>query len=112
MFRWVKGLLKLRASRAELSVGEEQVLQAKSGTMLFVRGKDLKDGCAGGRQRIIVAVNNSSNAEEIETSIENTSLAGCHEPELLWGKDATVTLDREKLRLNAGAKQSFVIAVR
>jgi len=112
MFRWVKGLLKLRASRAELSGGEEQVLLAKSGTMLFVRGEDLKDGCATDRQRIILAVNNSSKSEEVETTTENTSLAGCHEPELIWGKDTTVTLDGENLRLNVGPKQIFVIAVR
>jgi glycosidase len=112
MFRWVKELLKLRASRAELSGGEEQVLQAKSGTMLFVRGENLKGGCATDRQRIILAVNNSSKSEEIETPTENTSLAGCREPELIWGKDTTVTLDGEKLRLNVGPKQIFVIAVR
>ena len=112
MYSWVKGLLKLRASRAELSGGEEQVLQAKGGTMLFVRGEDLKDGCATGRQRIIVAVNNSSKTEEVETATENTSLTGCRESEQVWGKDATVTLDGEKLRLNVGPKQIFVIALR
>jgi neopullulanase len=112
MFRWVKGLLKLRASRAELSDGEEQVLQAKDGTMLFVRGAQLKDGCATDRQRIIVAVNNSSKAEEIETLTQNTSLAGCRRPELIWGQGKSVALDETRLRLNVEPKQILVIAVR
>src|ERR1700733_3341443 len=88
MFSWVKGLLKLRASRTELSGEEEQVLQAKGGTMLFVRGNDLKGGCTKDTPRVIVAVNTGSTVEKLETSIENTSLAGCQQPQLIWGDDA------------------------
>ena len=112
MFSWVKGLLKLRASRAELSSGEEQVLQAKGGTMLFVRGDDLKDGCAKDRSRVIVAVNTSSTTEKVETSTENTSLTGCLQPELIWGEDESPTLNRATLRLNIGPRRIVVIAVR
>jgi glycosidase len=112
MFSWVKGLLKLRASRAELSGGEEQVLQAKGGTMLFVRGDDLKDGCAKDRPRVIVAVNTGSTTEKVETSTENTSLAGCLEPELILGEGKSPTLNEAFLRLNIGPRQILVIAVR
>jgi neopullulanase len=112
MFTWVQGLLKLRASRTELSGGEEQVLQAKGGAMLFVRGEDLKDGCAKGRSRVIVAVNTGSTTEKVETSTENTSLAGCLQPQLIWGKDESPTLNEATLRLNIEPGRILVIAVR
>ena len=112
MFSWVKGLLKLRTSRAELSGGEEQVLQAKGGTMLFVRGDDLKDGCAKNRPRVIVAVNNGSTTENVETSTENTSLTGCGQPEIIGGEDQSPTLNEAMLRLTIGPRRILVIAVR
>jgi neopullulanase len=112
MFSWVKGLLKLRTSRAELSGGEEQVLQAKGGTMLFVRGDDLKDGCAKDRPRVVVAVNTGSTTEQVETSTENTSLTGCGQPEIIGGEDESPTLNEAILRLTIGPRRILVIAVR
>jgi glycosidase len=112
MFSWVKGLLKLRTSRTELSGGEEQVLQAKGGTMLFVRGDDLKDGCAKNRPRVIVAVNNGSTTENVETSTENTSLTGCGQLEIIGGEDQSPTLNEAMLRLTIGPRRILVIAVR
>jgi neopullulanase len=112
MFTWVKGVLKLRASRTELLGGEEQVLQAKGGAMLFVRGEDLKAGCGKGRSRVIVAVNSSSTTEKVETSTENTSLAGCLQPQLIWGNDESPTLNGAMLRLNIGPRRILVIVVR
>ena len=112
MFTWVKGLLKLRASRTELSGGEEQVLQARGGMMLFVRGQDLKDGCAKDKQRIIVVVNATSTTETIETSTENTSLTGCVQSELIWGDNESSMLNEATLRLEIGPRMIVVIAVR
>ena len=112
MFTWVKGLLRLRAIRTELSGGEERVLQAKRGTMLFVRGQDLKDGCAKDRERIIVVVNASSTTETVETSTEDTSLAGCMQSELMWGDLESPTLNDAMLRLEIGPRRIVIIAVR
>jgi glycosidase len=112
MFNWVKGLIKLRASRTELSGGEEQVLLANRGTMLFVRGEDLKVGCANDKPRVIVVVNTGSTTENVETSTEDTSLTGCLKPELIWGDGESPTLNEATLRLKIGPRRILVIAVR
>jgi neopullulanase len=112
MFSWVKSLLKLRASLPELSGGEEQVLQAKGGTMLFVRGNNLTKGCTTGAPRVLVVVNAGFTAEKVEMQTESTALAGCLNSKSIFGDDASPTLNDRMLRLNIGAKRIVVLTVR
>ncbi len=112
MFAWVKSLLKLRASRTELLSGEEQIVKATGGVMAFVRGSELSDGCSAERQRVLVVINNGFKPQKIEIPTENTGLEGCRGTELLWGKAAEVTLNSGKLRVEVGARQTLVVAVR
>lgn len=110
MFAWVQGLLKLRASRPELSNGEEQVLEAKDHVMIFVRGNELEGGCSIHAKRVIVVINNGPTTERIVTPTENSALEGCGEPRVLWGKDHALTLTGGKLSVDVGARQSLIFA--
>jgi neopullulanase len=109
MFDWVKGLLKLRASRAELSTGEEQLLQVNGGVLLFVRGTALQNGCAAGRPRVIVMVNNSDTAANVQTATGNTALEGCRESQIVLGEGINITLDGEQMSVSIGARQALVV---
>lgn len=111
MFDWVKGLLKLRASRAELSRGEEQLLEAKGGVMVFVRGGGLRGGCSAGASRVMVVVNNSDAAENVTVSVANTALEGCGRPQMLWGKSTGVRLEGGAMRVEVAARQAVVVGV-
>ncbi len=113
IFDWVKGLLKLRAARVELQSGEEQVLEAKAGVMVFVRGVGLQAGCVAGndRQRVMVVVNNGDAAESVTAPVANTSLEGCGRAEVLWGKDSRVRVYGGEVRVEVGARQAVVVAV-
>ena len=110
VFDWVKGLLKLRASRPELSSGEEQVLEAKGGVLVYVRGAKLGEGCSGG-SRVVVAVNNGTTAESVTIPVTDTSLAGCRVGDLLWGK-ADVKAEGGAVKVQVGAKEALVVGMR
>ncbi|MCU1323153.1 MAG: Cyclomaltodextrinase [Acidobacteriaceae bacterium] len=111
MFDWVKGLLKMRATRTELSSGEEQVLEAKGGVLVYVRGAKLGEGCSAG-SRVMVVVNNGVAAESVTVPVANTSLEGCAVGEVLWGKGDGATMQGGVLHLDLAGRQAAVIGVR
>ncbi len=111
MFDWVAGLLKMRSSRTELTGGEEQVLEAKGGVLVYVRGLKLGEGCSGGGSRVVVVVNNGGVAEHVTVPVTNTSLAGCGVGEVLWGK-GVARMEGAGLSLEVKAREAVVVSVR
>ncbi len=77
MFAWVQHLLQLRTQYPELHEGAEQVLHADDDTLLYARGSNLSAGCSAGADRVLVAINKSSQPRTISLATENTALAGC-----------------------------------
>jgi len=92
MYDWVHGLLVVRRSQPALHSGEEQVLPGTDNLMVYVRGRALESGCAtgAGKERVLVLINKSQNAETITIPEGNTALDHCQSAKPLWGADAPV----------------------
>ena len=112
MFTWVKGLLKLRASRPELLRGEEQVLEAEKDVLVYARGSGLNKGCSAGKGRVLVIINNGAEAQHVDIDTNNTALEGCSSATLLHGKPDTLEMDGATLRASAGAQEALIFALR
>jgi glycosidase len=106
MYDWVRQLLLLRSSYAELNAGEEQVLYADADTLLFVRGLGLQQGCmTGGAARVLVAINRSAQMVTVPLVKAETALEGCtFGKSLLGGGGSPVS---EQLAVPGGASVSL-----
>ena len=79
MHAWVESLLKLRNTSPALTTGEEQIEAADVETIAYARGADLTHGCTptSTGDRILIAVNRSTNPKTLSIPTPNTALAGC-----------------------------------
>ena len=78
MHAWVESLLRLRNSSVALTAGAEQIEAADEDTIAIARGGELAEGCStGANDRILVAVNRSTEPKTLSFGTRNTALAGC-----------------------------------
>src|SRR5260370_32313446 len=77
MHDWVKGLLDVRGAHPDLQTGEEQMLQAGSNMVMYVRGRNLQSGSSTGAKddRILVLMNKGRRPETHELPISNAAIA-------------------------------------
>ena len=101
MHDWVKGLLALRRAHDALQTGEQQVLQAGTDTMTYVRGRNLRWGCASGdgEGRVLVVVNKGNNVETLDLPMSHTAIAECHKTSALWGAEGMVKVNGDILHV-------------
>ena len=113
MHDWVKGLLELRLAHGALQTGEQQVLEAGADTMAYVRGGNLRRGCAasGGEGRVLVVVNKGDKEETVDLPMDHTALAGCSRVSALWGADGAMEMKAEKLHVVVSAGSAKVVGV-
>jgi glycosidase len=88
MHDWVKGLLALRRAHDALQTEEQQVLQAGTDSMTYVRGRNLRRGCASGdgEGRVLVVVNKGNNLETLNLPMSHTAITECHKDECFVGE--------------------------
>jgi neopullulanase len=111
MHDWVKGLLELRRAHAELQGGEQQVLEAGADTMAYVRGGNLRWGCAASGERVLVVVNKGEKEETVDLPMDHTALAGCSKLSALWSADGAMEIKAEKLHVVVSAGSAKVVGV-
>ena len=113
MHDWVKGLLELRRRHGALQTGEQQVLEAGADTMAYVRGRNLRWGCAasGGEGRVLIVVNKGNKEETLNLPMGHTALAGCGKVSALWGADGLAEIKGEMLHVVVSAGSAKVMGV-
>jgi glycosidase len=111
MHDWLKGLLAVRGAHAELQGGEQQVLQAVTDTMVYVRGKNLRWGCSADTPRVLVVVNKGDKPETLDVPMKDTALAGCRKASSLWGAEAPVEIGQDTLHVVLSAGSVEVVEV-
>lgn len=113
MHDWVKRLLELRRSHGALQTGEQQVLEAGADTMAYVRGGNLRWGCAasGGEGRVLVVVNKGEKEETLDLTMDHTALAGCSRVRALWGAGGSMEIKGEMLHVVVSAGSAEVVDV-
>ncbi len=101
MHDWVKGLLDMRRAHGELLTGEQQVLQAGTDTMAYVRGKNLRWGCSAnvGEGRVLVVVNKGDKPETLDLPMSHTALAECRKVSALWGAEGLMEIKADMLHV-------------
>jgi glycosidase len=101
MHDWVKGLLDMRRANGTLQTGEQQVLQADTDTMAYVRGRNLRWGCTAGagKGRVLVVVNKGDNPETLDLPMSHTALAECRKTSALWGAEGGVEIKGDMLHV-------------
>lgn len=87
--RWVKSLLRLRASVPELQTGAQQVESSDRDTLSFVRGDDLGEGCKPAHSRILVALNRAATPRQIALATDGSALQACRSASTLAGAAAS-----------------------
>ncbi|HWZ51441.1 MAG TPA: alpha-amylase family glycosyl hydrolase [Granulicella sp.] len=112
MYDWVHGLLAVRHSQPALQSGEEQVLPGTDSLLVYVRGNSLESGCSTGKNRVLVLINKSQNAETITIPEENTALDRCQSAKLLWGGDAPVVIEKDAIRVTVPPSQPMLLEMR
>jgi len=113
MHDWVKGLLDVRRAHGPLQTGEQQVLQAGTDTMAYVRGKNLRWGCpaSDGEGRILVVVNKGEKPETLDLPMSHTALAECHKTRALWGTEGLMGFKDDSLHIVISPGSVEIVAV-
>ena len=113
MHDWVKGLLELRRAHGALQSGEQQVLEAGADTMAYVRGGNLRWGCAasGGEGRMLVVVNKGDKEETLDLPMNHTALAECRKTIGVWGTEGVVEIKADTLHVVAAPDSVEIMSV-
>jgi glycosidase len=110
---WVAGLLRFRNSNSAFADGEQQDLMHDAASMVYLRGRDLKQGCGhGDTDRVLVAVNDADKAATLEVGAADTALAGCNVFTPSAGTDVPASVNAGELTLTLGPKQVAIYTVR
>jgi neopullulanase len=113
MHDWVAGLLNFRNANPVFADGEQQDLVHDASALVFLRALDLKAVCNGGdSHRVLVAVNDASEAATLNVDTAETALAGCTAFAPAAGTDVPATLEAGKLTIKLGPKQMAIYEVR
>lgn len=105
----VKELLGVRRACAELSSGDQQELEADGDTLAYVRGFDLKTGCAEGHGRALILVNKGAVPHEITVQAAQSSLAQFTSVSTLFGDSSSVTLKDGRLQAKIPAVGMLIL---
>ncbi|WP_260472998.1 alpha-amylase family glycosyl hydrolase [Edaphobacter aggregans] len=113
MHDWVKGLLDLRRAHDVLQTGEQQVLQTGVDTMVYVRGRNLRWGCASGdgEGRVLVVVNKGDKAEMLDLPMSHTAIAECRKTSAFWGAEGAVEIKGDMLHVVVSPGSVEIIGV-
>jgi glycosidase len=110
---WVAGLLRFRKANAAFAYGEQQDLVHDAASLVYLRGRNLEQGCRQGQaDRVLVAVNDSDEAVTLQVGQKDTVLAGCTVFTPSAGTDVGASTNEGKLILTLGPKQMAIYAVR
>lgn len=110
---WVEGLLHFRDSQPVFGdVGQQDIVHNAT-TLVYLRAKNLNEGCGGGdADRVLVAVNDGNKAETLKINPADTALSGCtgFTPEA--GTHVPAALRSGRVRLTLEARQMAIYKVR
>jgi glycosidase len=110
---WVASLLNFRNSNAVFADGEQQDLIHDATSFVYLRGRNLKTGCArGGPDRIIVAVNDADAPATLQLDPRDTALEGCTEFIPAVGTHTPAELKAGKVSLVLEQKQMAIYLAR
>lgn len=112
-FEGLQALLRVRKMYPALERGTEQVLSVSKDALVYVRALDV----AGGRQRVLVAVNEGAGAQDIAFSTDATELEGLRTAQLvpLGHEDAgaaQMELQPHELKLHMEPESAAIFTVR
>ena len=77
-YKWLQGLLQMRAKQAALQGGEQQNIFSDDTVIAFVRGTHLVTGCKSeGDERLLVIAGKSAMPRQLQLTTTQTALEGC-----------------------------------
>jgi glycosidase len=110
---WVEGLLRFRDSQPVFGDGGQQDLTHNATTLVYLRARDLNEGCGtGDADRVLVAVNDGDKAETLKIDPADTALTGCKHFVSEAGTHVPASLRGGKVRMMLGPKQMAIYKVR
>ena len=106
---WVARLFQFRRDHTVLATGQEQDVFFDDTAFVFVRAPDVNKGCGAGGERLVVALNSSSQAREIKLNLKRTALEGCTSFQGMVGASDAARADGSSLVLTIGPKQAEIL---
>jgi len=108
----VKRLLLLRNRVKELQQGKQQLVQSDEDTIVYVRGLNLKRGCAAGQGRVLVLANKSDRVRKLNIDMNETSMEGCTRSETLLGDKHSVQVSSHSISADVAPLGLTVVQLR
>ena len=109
---WVEGLLHFRDSQPVFGDGGQQDILYNATTMVYLRARDLNQGCkAGDSDRVLVAINDGDKAETLKIDPADTALAGCKQFKPEAGTHVPAALHAGRVTLTLGSRQMAIYKV-
>ena len=110
---WVQGLLHFRDSEPVFGDGGQQDIVHNATTLVYVRARDLSQGCSAGESdRVLVAVNDGDKAEALNIDPTDTALSGCSHFVSAAGTRVPAALRAGKVTMKLGPRQMAIYKVR
>ncbi len=107
MQTWLTTLLQMRVHTPALTGRQQVTLFADKSSLAFVRGQDLKQGCAAApsESRVLVVVNDDGVARDVAVPISSATLAGCSRYTSLIPKGPLVEVLPNELKVHLSAQE-------
>jgi neopullulanase len=105
---WVASLFRFRREHPGLATGEQQDILVDPTAFVFVRTADVHQGCGGGGEHYVIAVNNAEEARSLTLQLEHTALEGCTRLTGAVGTTATIHGNGSQLTFDLPAKQAAI----
>ncbi len=110
---WVEGLLHFRDSQPVFGDGGQQDIVFNTTTLVYLRARNLNEGCRpGDTERVLVAVNDGNTAEALKIDPADTALSGCTHFVSAAGTHAPAALKAGQVTVMLGPRQMAIYKVR
>lgn len=107
-FDAVKKLLAFRSSHPSLQTGDEQVLHADVNTLIYVRAIKTSKGPT---QRVLIAVNKSNEAQQLDVSTPGTFMEGGTEANILIGVPKSLRFSQSNVHVFIPGGSAIIAAI-